>query len=121
MYLAQVGVKELFISLTILTVTLLVASPQLAESNFDKRSIGEDIFRNRCTVCHGLDGSGNTTLGKKLLIPDLRDERVQQLADDQLLESIADGKGEMPSFKKKLSRDSIYQVVTHLRKLSKPN
>jgi mono/diheme cytochrome c family protein len=121
MHLAQVGMKELFISLTILTATLVVGFPQLAESNFDKRSIGEDIFRNRCTVCHGLDGSGNTTLGKKLLIPDLRAEEVQQRADGELVETIAAGKGEMPSFKKKLSRDSIYQVIAHLRKLSKPN
>jgi mono/diheme cytochrome c family protein len=119
MHLAQVGVKELLISLTILTATLVIGSPQLAESNFDKRSIGEDIFRNRCTVCHGLDGSGNTALGKKLLIPDLRSEQVQQREDEELVETITEGKGEMPSFKKKLSRDSMYEVIAHLRKLSK--
>jgi len=68
-------------------------------------------------VCHGLDGSGDTTLGKKLKIPDLRLQKVQQLTDDDLIEVITKGNGEMPSFKKKLSRDSIYEVVGHIRRL----
>ena len=105
------------ITATGLTTIVVVLCAHLALANFDKRSIGEDIFRNRCAVCHGLDGSGDTTLGKKLKIPDLRSEKVQRLTDDDLIKVVTDGMGEMPSFKKKLSRDSIYQVIGHIRKL----
>jgi mono/diheme cytochrome c family protein len=87
-------------------------------ANPGKRSVGEDIFRNRCTVCHGLDGSGETTLGNKLGIPDLR-ANEKQLTDDQMIKIITEGKGGMPAFKKKLSRDGIQEVIGHLKELRK--
>jgi mono/diheme cytochrome c family protein len=121
MFLSKVNAKQFVVALAIPAGILVFSSLQSTKAKFDKRSIGEDIFRNRCTICHGLDGSGQTTLGKKLRIPDLGSQDVQQLADDELLEIITDGKGEMPAFKKKLSRDRIHDVISHLRRLSKPS
>jgi mono/diheme cytochrome c family protein len=100
-------------------VLLTIGCVQLASrGNSGKRSVGEDIFRNRCTVCHGLDGGGETMLGKKLGIPDLRAEE-RQLTDDAMMKIISTGKGFMPSFKKKLSQDGINEVIAHVKKLKK--
>ena len=120
MHLSKLNAKQLVILVGLVAQVLVFNSTQWAVAKFDKRSIGEDIFRNRCTMCHGLDGSGDTTLGKKYKIPDLRSEKVQQHADDELLEIISGGRGDMPAFKKKLSRDSMHEVIDHLRKLSGP-
>ncbi len=77
-----------------------------------------DVFKTRCAVCHAVDGSGHTTQGKKLKTPDLRSDEVRKLSDDELLEIIRHGKGEMPAFQKKLSQESIQQVIMRLRNLS---
>ena len=119
MYFIQVSVKQLAIILVMMTSTFMLSLSNQGHAKDAKPRIGEDIFRNRCTVCHGLDGSGHTTLGKKLRIPDLRSDKVQKQSDDELLEVITNGQGDMPAFKKKLSRDSIYQVIKHVRKLEK--
>ena len=115
--MTRINAPQLVIGLAIMSLILVFSSLQLVEAKFDKRSIGEDIFRNRCTMCHGLDGSGDTTLGKKYRIPDLRSQKVQQQTDDELVEIITAGRGDMPAFKKKLSRDSMHEVIDHVRKL----
>ena len=108
-----------FTSVVVITAPLLMLfSPNRSEAiSSTMRDTGSDVFKTRCAVCHGVDGSGRTTLGKKLNTPDLRSDEVQKLADDELLEIIRHGKGEMPAFQKKLSRESIQQVIIHLRKL----
>ena len=78
---------------------------------------GEDIFRARCSICHGVDGAGKTARGKKLKVPDLRSSEVQELSDEELAETVSDGKGEMPAFGKKLGPEKIQQVVSYLRQL----
>ena len=76
---------------------------------------GENIFRAKCAVCHGVDGAGRTPNGKKLQIPDLRSDKVQDVPDDELLDVISNGKGDMPPFGKKYSADKLQQVITYVR------
>jgi cytochrome c6 len=83
--------------------------------------IGENIFRAKCAVCHGIDGSGRTPNGKKLRVPDLRSERVQNHLDDEWLDVVTNGKGNMPPFGKKYSADKIQQVVAYVRSLGRRN
>jgi mono/diheme cytochrome c family protein len=83
--------------------------------------VGENIFRAKCAVCHGIDGAGETANGKKLRVPDLRSNRVQELSDDELLDVVTNGKREMPSFGKKYRSDQLQQVVTYIRSLGSMN
>ena len=76
---------------------------------------GENIFRAKCAVCHGVDGAGRTPNGKKLRVPDLRSEKVQDIPDDEWLDVISNGKGDMPPFGKKYSADKLQQVITYVR------
>jgi mono/diheme cytochrome c family protein len=36
---------------------------------------GEAIYQAQCAKCHGVDGSGDTPVGKAMKIPSLRDAR----------------------------------------------
>jgi mono/diheme cytochrome c family protein len=81
-------------------------------------SDGEDLFRSNCSICHGADGGGDTAMGKKLKIPDLRSSEVQSQSDEDLATIIRSGKGKMPAFEKKLDRERIGQIVAYLRRLA---
>ena len=50
-------------------------------------------FADHCAVCHGNDGSGNTTIGRNLYpkAPDMRLEATQSLTDGELYAIIQDG------------------------------
>ena len=82
-------------------------------------SAGADTFAAKCASCHGKDGSGNTPVGKKMAVRDLRSADVQKQTDQQLLEVTAKGRKKMPAYEKKLSAEQIKDVVVYLRSLKK--
>jgi mono/diheme cytochrome c family protein len=74
------------------------------------------IYKGRCVTCHGEDGKGNAPEGKKLKTPDLGATDVQNKSDAELAKIISDGKGKMPKFGGKLTKDQIRDLVTYIRK-----
>jgi len=80
---------------------------------------GEDIYRAKCASCHGLDGAGQTAMGRALKIRDLRSEDVQKQTDADLIRILAKGKNKMPAFDGKLKKEQIEQLVVYLRELAK--
>lgn len=80
-------------------------------------SPGEDVYRAKCAMCHGQDGSGNTPMGQRLKIRDLRLPEVQKETDEQLTAIITNGKPPMPAYGKMLSAAEIKQVVAYLRRI----
>lgn len=82
-------------------------------------------FNQHCASCHGKDGSGNTTMGKKLGVKDYRDAKVQAAFSNGEVESaIKDGvkeggKEKMKAFKDKLSAEDIKALVAYVRSLKK--
>jgi mono/diheme cytochrome c family protein len=82
---------------------------------------GENIFRAKCAVCHGVDGAGDTANGKKLKVPDLRSGEVQSLTDEELIEVLTNGKKDMPPLGKKYSADRIQQIISYVRTLARKN
>lgn len=75
-----------------------------------------DIYTANCAACHGADGGG-TAAGKKLGARDLRSGEVQGMSDAQLRAVIANGKGKMQGFGKRLSGDQINQLVARVRQM----
>ena len=112
-----IKLRRFALAVLIATLSLLLLWPNGSAATVTTRDNGSDIFRSRCAVCHGVDGSGHTDQGRKLKTPDLRSDDVQKLTDDDLLDVITFGKNEMPAFEKKLSRENVQQVIVHLRKL----
>jgi cytochrome c6 len=76
----------------------------------------EAVYAKQCARCHGDDGRGETTMGKKFELKDLADPEVQALSDAEIRKIIADGAGKMPGFSKKLSAEEIDSLVKYVRK-----
>lgn len=102
-----------------LFVQSLVIKEPKALANTTDSEVGSSVFKLECSVCHGEDGSGNTDIGKESKIPDLRSAGVQGKTDSELIKVISEGKGEMPSFEKKLDANKIKEVVAYIRQLKK--
>lgn len=83
------------------------------------QSAGKSIFTSKCSICHGADGKGNTSIGKSLKIADLHSADVQKMSDADLQSVITNGKNKMPSFKGKLTDAQIVQVISYIRELGK--
>jgi mono/diheme cytochrome c family protein len=76
-------------------------------------------FRMRCAPCHGAKGAGETKLGQNLHVRDLGSAEVQQRPDADLMEIISKGKGRMPPYASKLTREQIDGLVKWIRTLKK--
>src|ERR1039457_243802 len=80
---------------------------------------GPDIYKEKCSACHGSNGAGETMLGKNLKLRSLASAEVQKQSDDDLARIISKGKGRMPPYDRKLSKDQIEGVVKYIRWLKK--
>lgn len=80
---------------------------------------GAALFKAKCAACHGQDGSGNTTIGRKSGLRDLGSADVQTQTDAELTAIIAEGKGKPAhAYKKKGVTDAqIQALVAHIRSL----
>jgi len=78
-----------------------------------------------CAKCHGVDGAGNTKMGKKLKVKDYTDAKVQaDFTDEQIAKvtaegSTKDGKELMKGFKDDLSPTDISALVGYIRQMKK--
>jgi mono/diheme cytochrome c family protein len=80
----------------------------------------KQVFVNKCAVCHGEDGAGQTAKGKKLKIKDIRSADVQKLSDAKWTEAILKGAGQdMPPYEKELGADMAKKLTTYMRDLAK--
>ncbi len=106
--------KKLLVSVSVLALALALASPKslFAEG-------GAELFKAKCAMCHGPDGSGNTAMGKKFGLKDLGSADVQKESDADLTQIITKGKDKMPAYDGKLTKDQITDVVKYIRTLKK--
>jgi len=84
---------------------------------------GKAVYTDSCAKCHGDDGKGATTMGKKLGARDYTDAAVQAaFTDDQAFKSIKEGmkKDDKTLMKpSELSSDDIKASVAFLRTFKK--
>lgn len=83
-------------------------------------------YKKHCAACHGADGKGQTTMGKKVSCKDYSDAKVTaEVKDDEALKAVKEGlkdkagKELMKPFSAKLSDDEIKALVAHVRTLKK--
>ena len=77
-----------------------------------------ETFAQKCAACHGKDGKGQTTMGKKLNIKDFTDAKVQAAAKDAdwekaITDGVKDaaGKAVMPANQGKISPEDVKALV----------
>jgi mono/diheme cytochrome c family protein len=99
--------------------SLAVIMLALMFSTYAFTETGADIYKTKCSACHGKNGAGDTMLGKNLKLRPLGSDEVQERSDDELFAIISKGKNRMPPFDRKLSKDQIHDLVKYIRSLKK--
>ncbi|HKQ05602.1 MAG TPA: c-type cytochrome [Blastocatellia bacterium] len=78
-------------------------------------------FVEHCSVCHGIDGKGQTTIGQRMYppVPDMTQGETQQKADGELFYIISNGVRltGMPAWEGEDTPESIWDLVAFIRHL----
>ncbi len=103
----------------VLALTLVIpafAADEVVSANYTKH----------CASCHGKDGKGQTTMGKKLSVKDLSDKKVvAEIKDDVALKNLKEGvkdksgKELKKSFAGKLNEAEMKALVAHAKAFAK--
>lgn len=107
--------KQTLVTVGLLAAAMAVATAADVKENYDKH----------CTKCHGVDGKGDTKMGKKTGAKDYSDPKVQsEMKDDKAFKAIKEGlkdKDEKALMKPSegLSDEEIKALVAHMRTFKK--
>ena len=104
-------ILKLLLAVLVFTLSFVTWSPA--------QDTGADLFKARCAACHGADGKGETTMGKKMGLKDLGSADVQGKSDADINGVITNGKDRMPPYKGKLTDDQINSLVKYIRTLKR--
>ncbi len=104
--------KKAVILIVLIAVVFALATPAIAQS-------AADNYKAKCKMCHGEDGTAATPMGKNMTIPSFKDPTVVKMTDQQLDDIITNGKGKMPKYGDKLTKDQVTDLVKFIRGLQK--
>jgi mono/diheme cytochrome c family protein len=77
---------------------------------------GREVYTANCGRCHGADGTGHTRMAEIVEPPDMSDPAWQRKrSTSHMVASVSNGLGQMPAFKKKLTRQEITAAVAYVR------
>ena len=102
----------------LVTITLICIAAPVAFA-----ATAQENWTAHCAKCHGANGAGQTTMGKKLkLVNYTTAEGQAAFTDAKAVDSITngaveDGKTKKKGFKDKLTTEEIADLVTHVRAL----
>lgn len=90
----------------------------------DKESMteGKALFAKQCSSCHGKKGLGDGTKAPDLKgdLGDFSSAKAQKQTDGEFFYKMTEGRGDMPSFKKKLpNEEDRWLVINYVRTLKK--
>src|SRR5664280_1732126 len=109
LYLGRNGMKRM---LSVLLFFAVIVSLNCLADSTDAAA----LFKSKCAMCHGPDGTGNTTMGQKLGIKSYKSPDIQKQSDADLKNAITNGKGKMPSYKS-LTPEQVDGLVKYVREL----
>jgi cytochrome c553 len=98
------------------TMISVISTIIIASSGAAFAADGAALWAQNCASCHGKDGSGNTTMGKKLGVKDY--SKDQGFSDAEAANVIKNGKGKMKAYKQ-LSDGDVKALVAYVRSLKK--
>jgi mono/diheme cytochrome c family protein len=104
----------------VLSVVLLAATSVLvsAAGKVSPAADARSTYNAKCATCHGRDGRGKTPRGRRTRSRDLTEASWQDdVSDERLFNSIHNGRGKMPAYKKSLSESEIDALVAFVRRL----
>ena len=97
------------------TASALVATTTTEATSvvIDDASSPRTLYAQNCARCHGGDGKANTALGRKYKADDI----TGGVGTNKTIRIVTNGKGHMPSFKKRLSAAQIAQLANYVHSL----
>jgi len=116
---------EKFKSTQTMKTILLVAGLLLAAGGALKAADAKENWDKQCAKCHGVDGKGQTKMGKQAGAKDYTDPKVQADLKDEVATKtikeglVQDGKKKMDSYAEKLNDDEIKALVAYIRAFKK--
>lgn len=69
------------------------------------------LYQQHCARCHGSNGKAQTALGRKLEADDLT---TSNASPAKIIRIVTNGKGDMPSFRKKMTSAQISSLATYV-------
>ena len=97
-------------AILIAMVTLLaILATQARAGDMQK---GREVYDMHCVICHGMNG-----YAIDMTIPRFANGDRMFLMDQEMLQSVRNGKNQMPAFRGLLSDQEIRDVITYLRTL----
>lgn len=82
---------------------------------------GEELYGKFCSPCHGAGGEADGLVGGKLPGPPPAYSTLKNLPEGKMFHTITYGKGLMGAHAPLLSKEEIWKVILHIRKLQFPN
>ncbi len=82
---------------------------------------GQERYNINCAVCHGYSGHGNGVTGKfgMVAIATYHDERLRNMPDGEIYNTIANGKGTMMAYGHQVSLYDRWAIVAYIRALQR--
>ncbi len=74
-------------------------------------TVGEDLYRANCAICHGVNGGGAE--GPPIIDRSRTPSEIESI--------VRSGRGQMPSFAEKLSDEQIAAIAQYASDLSRPD
>jgi|SRR5579864_7912058 len=79
----------------------------------------KDLYLDKCSVCHGPDGTAKTAKGRKLKMKDVH-LVLPKMGAEEMIKIVTDGKGQdMDGFSKEFNKDQIKALVEYYRSFGK--
>ena len=98
-----------YLTLLVALALCIAAAAQALAGDLQK---GREVYEMNCVACHGMDG-----YAIDMTIPSFANGDRMFLMDQEMMQSIRNGKNMMPAFRGLLSDDEIRDVITYLRTL----
>lgn len=101
------------IKTTALVSALMIAAPAAYGG-------AAETYAKSCASCHGKDGKGQTTMGKKMKVEDYTTAEGQKWSDADGVKVILEGKGKMKGYKAKgIDEAAAKDLVKYIRAFKK--
>jgi mono/diheme cytochrome c family protein len=76
------------------------------------------LYAQKCSVCHGNDGTGNTAKGKELKVRNWKtDPEVKKMSDAKMIEITMKGKGKMEGYERTLGKEKVEMLIAYSKEL----
>jgi cytochrome c6 len=116
---SKIGIVYIAVPVVLSAVaTLAIAASPNAAAPATTAGDASSVYNSKCASCHGRDGRARSAHARHEHARDMTSGEWQDsVSDERIYNSISNGKGKMPAFKKKLSDAQIDELVNYVRRL----